>query len=792
MRGDGIAMVYRRQGSRPVMRGRAGRAAGAAALLVLAVAGVARAQSTETSAEAADTLEEIMVTARKFAESLQDSPVSVSAFTGEALEARAITNLEEVSRYTPNMVFFPNGIAGGSAGQPFIRGVGQFDFVVTTDPGVGIYLDGVYLARSLGSLLDLVDIERIEILRGPQGTLYGKNTIGGAINVVTRLPGNARELFGEVRTGRFDRIDARASVSLPMIPDVLAARVAVSTKNADGYGRRLLTGEEIGDEGTDAIQAVLDWRPSERLELVLSFDATRIDQRFAAAHLAAVNPAAPLVGLYAALVGPYDDRYVAQDPFVSNATGLNFNEQEIWGLAATLSWQLSGVLFKSITGYRAQEQQFGTDPDGSPEQLVDELDSTDQRQISQELQLTGTGLGERLRWVTGAYFLREDAAGTLDVQLFSALFPALEGLPAPLIPLAPGAVCPPPPDVPMPCLGGAGNPFNTIFDLTRLITLDQRTDSAAVYGQASFDVGARLGLTYGLRYTREEKDFFTSLLLPNSGVLVIPPTTRSDAWSDVSHRFGVEFHANDAVLLYASAAKGFKSGGFNGRGNTSNEVNSFDPEELWSYEIGLKSEWLGRRLRLNAAAFFNDYSDLQFTTQTVGSDGTQVILVGNAAEAEIKGIELELAALATSRLNVSASLGYLDAAYTRIEPNVVTIMRDSALIGAPEWSGALAADYTLPVSSWGELVLRSDYTWRSKTYFDASNTEAVAQGSYGLWNLGIALQSRRDAWTLSAGLLNAAGEVYRVSGVGVLDSLGFASAIYGRPREWFLQASVRF
>jgi iron complex outermembrane receptor protein len=744
------------------------------------------------AAQSAGGLEEVTVTARRFEESLQEAPVAVSAFGQEALEARSITNLEDIGRYVPNMQFFPNGIAGGSSGQPFIRGVGQFDFMITTDPGVAIYLDGVYLARSLGNLLDLVDVERIEVLRGPQGTLYGKNTIGGAINVVSRRPGNETELFGEVRVGDYDRIDARASVSLPVIEDRLAIRLAASTKNADGYGERLLTGEDMGDDDSTAFQAVVDWQPTDALDVTLAFDRTDVDQAFAVTHTEEINPAAPLQGLYNALVAPYDSRYITDDPYRSNATGLNSNEQDIWGASLTLSWQLGDLTLKSISGYRDQEQTFGTDPDGSPETIVDELDTTDQNQFSEELQLSGTSFGDRLRWVTGLYYFEEDADGLMDVTLLPGIFAAFEGLPGPFIPLAPGVTCPPPPDVPLPCAGGAGNPLNTIFDLTRIITLEQQTESFAAYAQASYQLTDPLSVTVGLRYTKEDKDFSTSLYLPTSQIFLIPPTDRSDSWSDVSPRLGVEYHASDDVLLYASAAKGFKSGGFNGRGSNANEVNAYEPEELWSYEVGIKSEWWERRVRLNAAAFFNDYEDLQFTTQTVAPDGTQVVLVGNAAKAEISGFEVELAAAPIDALNIGITVGYLDSKYTEIDDSVQTITLDSELIGAPEWTASASADFTVPLAEWAEIVLRSDYTYRSKTYFDAANTESVAQDGYGLWNAALTLQSPAQRWALTAGVLNVADEEYRVTGVGVLDSLGFASAIYGRPREWYVQASARF
>ena len=552
----------------------------------------------EVAAQTPGGLEEVTVTARRFEESLQETPVAVSAFGEEALEARAITNLEDIGRYVPNMQFFPNGIAGGSSGQPFIRGVGQFDFMITTDPGVAIYLDGVYLARSLGNLLDLVDVERIEVLRGPQGTLYGKNTIGGAINVVSRRPGNETELFGEVRVGDYDRVDARASVSLPLIEDRLAVRLAASTKNADGYGERLLTGDDMGDDDSTAFQAVVDWQPTDALDVTLAFDRTDVDQAFAVSHTEEINPAAPLQGLYNALVAPYDSRYITDDPYQSNATGLNSNEQDIWGASLTLSWQLGDLTLKSITGYRDQEQQFGTDPDGSPETIVDELDSTDQNQFSEELQLSGTSFGDRLRWVTGLYYFEEDAEGLMDVTLLPGIFAALEGLPGPFVPLAPGVTCPPPPGVPLPCAGGAGNPLNTIFDLTRLITLEQQTESFAAYGQASYQLTDPLSVTAGVRYTKEDKDFSTSLYLPTSQIFLIPPTERNESWSDVSPRLGVEYRASDESCSTRPPRRASRAADSTAAAATRTRSTPTSRRSSGRTSSGMKSEWWERRVRL--------------------------------------------------------------------------------------------------------------------------------------------------------------------------------------------------
>ena len=734
-------------------------------------------------------LEEITVTARKVEERLQETPLSVSAFTGADLAIRSITSLDQVSQITPNMSFFASAISGKNSGQAYIRGVGQFDYILSTDPGVGVYVDGVYLARSLGSILDLVDIERVEILRGPQGTLYGKNTVGGAIDVITRKPTQEQEGYAEVKVGSYDRFDVRASLSGPIVKDVLSAKLAVSGRNADGFGHRPLTGERPGDEDSKAVRAVLNWTPTDRLSVLLTGDYTRVDEQFSHHHTEAINTAAPLVGLHNALLPPYDERYITSDPFVDLSTDRNFNDQKIWGVSGTITWQGEGLTVKSITAYRDMDVAFGTDPDGSPEIIIDEEDHNEQDQLSQELQLSGLAFDERLNWVAGLYYLHEDGHATFDIRVHSDLFPALEALPGAFIPLAP-VPCPPPPGVPLPCVGGAGNPLNMIFDLDQFNTLEQTTKSKSVYAQGSWDFSGKLRGTYGIRYTDEKKNFFTSSYITRSGFFLLAPTTDRDSWNDVSHRFGLDYQWTEDLMTYISAAKGFKSGGFNGRARAVNEVQSFEPEEMWSYEAGFKSEWADHRLRLNGAVFYNDYTDLQFTLSSV-VNGLQSIVVGNAAEAEVKGFELELQALPVERLNLVASVGYLDSKYTKVDPGA-EITTANKLIGAPEWTASAGAEYAVPLGSGGDLKLRADYSYRSKVYFDAVNTESTAQDGYGLWNLRATFESAGQTWAIAAGLTNAADKTYKSMGVGVLESLGFSSAIYGRPREWFLQGTYRF
>ncbi|MBM5812375.1 MAG: TonB-dependent receptor [Gammaproteobacteria bacterium] len=608
-----------------------------------------------------------------------------------------------------------------------------------------------------------------------------------------------------MKTGSYRGFNARANLSLPIKPGLLAAKLAVGSRNANGFGGRPAVGDEMGDEAADALQAQLRWTPGGDFEALLSADYTHVDSHLNVNHVELFNTNAPLVALHNALagplrpfhtvdMGPYGSQYYSVDPFVSNGTGSNLMDIEIWGVSLVLDWTMGPVSVKSITAYRTLDQAIGIDPDGSPEPFIDENDRIDQNQFSQELQFSGQARSDRLKWVAGLYYMQEESISEVTAYVASDLFPAFEQLPGPMIPLGPWG-CPQPPGSPLPCLGGAGNPFNVIFDLDQVNYMTQDTESYAAYAQSTYAFNDRWSGTLGLRYTRDEKDFFIQALRMRTPIPLLPPSTQSESWSDTSLRAGLDFQASDDVLLYFSVAEGFKSGGFNGRARNTGELEGYGPELILSYELGMKSEWLDRRLRLNMAAFFSDYEDVQLTEQRLDpTTGTQTIVTQNAGDAEIKGFEAELEARPVPQLRLNAALGYLDARYTRISANAAAtgLTLQHKLIGTPEWTASAGAEYTIPAGDSGEVVLRGDYSYRAKTYFQLLNEESIAQPGYGLANVRVAFNSADGDWTIATGVTNVTDKVYRASGVSVLDSLGFSVGWYGRPREWFLQGILRF
>ncbi|MEL7028849.1 MAG: TonB-dependent receptor [Pseudomonadota bacterium] len=753
-------------------------------------------------AQGAGALDNIVVTARRKEERLQQTPVSVTALTREDLNARSATDLDSIDNFAPNISVSGAPLSSGVSfsASAFIRGIGQGDFLATTDPGVGIYVDDVYLARAQGALLDLSDIERVEVLRGPQGTLFGKNAIGGVIHAVSAEPDEEFSGYGEVSFGRFNRLRVRGDVNVPLT-DELFLRVAASVRNSDGYGERrdLFTNEKVDEQGTEdrvGGRARLKWEPTDTFDATLSFDYARVREEAAMNVITSADPTNGFLAFFNGFVAdpaPYDfDQIISDDPFV-NFNGApdrddNRADMDNWGLGLVMNWDLGPVSLKSITSYRDLEVIFGRDGDGGPQKILDNLGELDQIQFSQELQLAGSLFDDRVDWLTGAYFLHEDADDLTDVRVGSGIFAALEALPGAVVPLAPGAICPGDPA----CAGGAGNPVNVGFDNDFLGLNELETTSYALFATATTRLTDMFAVTTGIRWTHEDKEQVIPFYIRSaSGVDAIPPGTSFDeSYDAITPKFSLEFTPTDDLLLYASAARGFRSGGFNGRPTLTLSLGPFGQEFLWSYEAGVKAEWFENRLRTNAAFFFSDYSDIQ-TTVIVNEGATVAPRTDNAGDAEIKGVEVELLAAPTDGLLFEASAGYIDAEYTSLG-DAVEISIDNEFPQTPKWTFHLAGQYTLPLSGLGELTTRVDYSYKGDHFIDPQNLDGLFQESYGLLGARMAFTPDSGAYTVAVYGTNLTDEVFITSGTGVFLSVGFDEAIRGRPREFGGSVSINF
>lgn len=734
------------------------------------------------AAEPEASLEEVVVSARRREESLQQTPVSIVAFSGADLESRQIATVADVGRFAPNVSFDAGAaLAGGSnAVTVFIRGVGQTDFNLTVDPGVGLYVDGVYVSRSVGALLDTAAIEQVQILRGPQGTLFGKNTIGGAVVLTSRRPGDTLAFAADVATGRYGRVDVKTVLDVPF-GERLRGLFSIARFTRDGYVRRLSDGGEMGDRDQWSGRATLEWDALDALTLNLTVDAMRARERaagielltvdenglFAVTHNIFQNATTCAPGVPGRGTDPrcYTDRWVTDTDYTTFAGDRNASDTDVRGAALTATWRAGWGEIKSITAYRELDSSFLLDADGSPLAIASTANDYRQDQLSQELQFTGTSFDERLKWLAGLYLLRE--RGTDRNSLDWSIGAAVSG-------------------------GSVDN------------------DSAAAFAQLTWSLTPAASLSAGLRYTDESKRFTpdqsllafdptVSAVLFGAGLtdlsgqpltagdLLLPRIEAETSAREVTPSVTVDYRITDAAFAYATFSRGFKSGGFTQRVFPPlPAAPSFDPEFVDNYEVGIKTELFDRRMRLNLAAFTMNYTDLQITvTRFVAPT------IENAGKARSRGAELDFEARPFGALRVAGGIGYTDADYRRVPANAAPVTVSSRLPNAPRWTGTLAMAADVARIGSGLLRAHADWSYKGEHYKDAANSAALRQGGYGLLGANLTWESDAARWVLSAGVTNVADKRYLVTGNADLSGGGYAYGIFGRPREWFLSIGYR-
>lgn len=773
-----------------------------ATLVIPAGPAIAQVQ-TEASESPASGIEVITVTARRRAESMQDTPIAISAVTGEGLQARGIENVTQIGDFTPNVKFNSSVpvSASNATAAIFIRGIGQNDYQLSADPGVGLYLDGVFISRGVGNVLDVLNIERIEVLRGPQGTLFGRNTIGGAVSVVTKKPG--RELAGLVEgtTGQFGRVQIKGNVDLPLGEGIYSSLAGFYHKR-DGYVKGIVLGApDLGDTDNLAGRFALRLEPSSDLTIDLAVDGSRTRENSAPNVAIAIDENAPAAQYWNAAysgaaatctsttnparftnpacfnsqwaVGPYrhGGTFSAISPIFANGNPKPYqsgSDVNIWGVSGTLEWKLAdNVTFKSITAYRKVTGFWTRDSDHSPASIIQTNSDWKQDQFSQEVQLLGDLADGKLNWVVGGYYADEAGNHQDLVNIVDAVF-----------------------------LSGA--------------VLEGK--SLAFFGQATYELAPGLNLTGGIRWTEDEKTFGNAnQFVVEAGFLTGAPfnpdgsglqdgdplmgplgqtsTIKDKAWTpmaSLSYRFSPE------VLTYLSYSKGFKGGGFTQRVFPPFAfIPSFQPETSETYEFGFKTDLLDRAVRLNGAMFMNNYKNLQITVNdpTLGF----APIIQNAAEARIQGFELELLAVPVAGLRIDAGLGYLDAKYRKVDIRALNagVTTKTKLQNAPEWTMSAGVSYAIEAGDIGSFQPRVDWSYRSRVYNDAVNTPLLVQDGYHLINASVAFNDPSETWGMTLGVKNLTKEVYL--GSGYADSFGgITEGVYGRPREWYLSARYKF
>lgn len=737
-------------------------------------------------------LEEITVTARRRAESLQDTPIAISVLTANDLNVRQVQSADQLADITPNVTFDPVAFASGrnSAAQIYIRGIGQTDFTAVTDPGVGLYIDGVYFARSIGAVLDFLDVDQVQILRGPQGTLFGRNTIGGAILVNSRKPSDEMSGSIKVEIGSDSKLFATGYLDLPF-SETLKSKFAVSRRVRDGYVTRVTDGEDFGDDDTWGARAAFLWTPTENFEAFVTADYTKERENGTPIVSGGVND----LQFFASIVNFVDFSCGAPFPFAPpTSTNGNPNcanetafigefknggifstatELDMWGVGVTLTWDVSDLLtIESISAYRDIDSFAALDVDGTPHEIFATHNNFEHHQFSQELQFSGTALDDRLKWLIGLYYFEEEATDDDSVLL------------------------------------ATGNIHSGGF-------IDN--DSAALFGQATYDVTDRLSLTFGLRRTEDTKRFTPDQFVtgesllgpfgvePGSALTALGPQpigtrllTKAEfirKFDDTSAIASIAYKWTDNILTYFSFSEGFKSGGFDQRFEApvpSGEPSGFEPEFATSYELGFKTDLFENRLRLNAAFFHTDYEDLQIVIRETFNP-----ITFNGGEVDINGFELEGVFVPNPNLMITAAVGYIDAEYVKLSDEVINnptpILLDNKLVNTPEFSTSLGVAYTIVRREWGTVTPRFDWSFHGESYNDAVNSPQVKQDSYHMLNAAVIFESPDGHWEAMLAGRNLLDETYVVTGNSAFDTgASFTEVVYGRPAEWAFSVKYNF
>ncbi len=735
----------------------------ASAISALAMPGQAWAQEAEVEASA-DALGEIVVTARKRSESLQDVPVSVSAISGDALRAGYLQDLSDVGGIAPNVVIDPTiGFSNGASIS--IRGVSFQDIEKSFDPAIGVVVDGVFLGTNSQALLDNFDIERIEVLRGPQGTLFGKNTTGGTINVTRIRPGFTLGGEASYSYSSFDTHDVQAAVNLPLADDVAAARLAVNWRQSDGYLTNTANGERLGGSDIFQFRGALLLNPTEDWEMYLNYDyvADRGDTAalrnaslptdlFALPGLLGINPFFPG---YPADTGPLDE-------FRSDA--LNIADYTTHAISMEMNFDREDFTITSITGFRAVDEDVYSDFDAENTANFNSRRVQDFEQLTQELRLT-TNWSDRYEFVAGVYYFRSDydLVQTIDVLT--------DWIPCNVLP----------------------QPFSS-FGCAQTGFSGQTTESYAAFIQGNINLGSQFRLTLGGRYTHENKNFYSTPLSFPIGAL--GSIAQEESWNDFSPRISLDYRPNDDLMLFASYASGFKSGGFNGRAQTITSTGPYDPEKVNTFEFGVRSEWADSRLRVNATTFYTDYQDLQVDLLRTAAGGTgQETVVENAASATIYGFELEVEAVPTEGLRLFGNLGLLHAEYEEFVADIglglgVVDNSNLDLRRAPKVTYSVGASYEFPVGDAGNIQANLLYNWQDDLHTTTQNLELGHRQSVGMLSGSIGFSSHNDRWALSVFGRNLTDEFFVTDGIAIggLVSLQTVS----QPRQIGIRLDLRF
>jgi len=756
--------------------------------LGLAMAGgLSTAAPVAYSQDVAGALEEVIVTARKVFESLQDVPVAVTAFSGETIDSYVMRDIREMEGFIPNVVIDSVSVSPAGASL-YIRGVGTQEVERSFDPAVGVVIDGVPLSFVNGSMANTFDFASFEVLRGPQGTLFGRNTTGGVINVTRTKPTGELGFRYEATLGNDDRVDLKGVLNFPIVEGKLAGKLGFASQKDGGLRRNTLLGERVGDADNQQYNATFLWTPTEDFDALFTYvkyedtndgiplqNITSVNANPALTEVPCILPAVVFGEVCGDAVT--DIESLTQDYY--NPVDFEWDSYTL-----NMNWDVGVGVVTTVLGYQETDEEVKTDFDGSSLNFfhANRLQVSDQ--TSAEIRFASSEeLSDSWSFVAGVFWLEDE----YELEQRTSL----------------GA------------FGGADGP-NTLFQNPMT---EHSRDAWAVFGSFVFELTDQLNLTVGGRYTEEKKEFFGQQFFGGSTANGFPgfiPGTADDLfvfgqpifvpmssaggeedWDEFSPKIGLDYRINDDVLTYFSYSEGFRSGGFNGRNSDPSNIGPFDPEFVDNYELGMKGEFLDNRLRLNVAAFYTDYSDKQEEVIEPDGFGGSNTVVRNASTVEIVGLETELTFAITEHFLLNANFGYLDAQYDEYLADlsgdgIITDNSNLELRRVPEWTGGINGTYTMPLGS-GDLIAFVGYRYTDEYFVEVANDPRGLLDERGVWDATLSYEfeiSEGNSMKITAFGRDLTDEVDFNSAVVVPGVIAFGAVSGGR--EYGLQVSGSF
>lgn len=738
---------------------------------VVAVGGTPALAETE---EDDGVIEEIVVTAQKRAQKLQETPLALTALSSDVVDERQIDGVRKLSQLAPSLVFNRSGTAANT----YMRGVGQDIATVLGEPGVALFIDDVYQGANFAQVATYNDLERVEVLRGPQGTLYGRNTTGGNINIYTRTPNFEDAFETSVLYGAYNRLKGTVAGQTTLVEHRLAVRGSLVTDSNDGYRDNPFNGDDLEERDVRSGAVTLLFTPSDTVELVMRADWNKQDDDNPAWDYLQVVPGSGLAPqIFGGMAAP------GADDIRSERDDSEYNTEH-WGVSANLSWDVGAANVKSITAYRESDQDVNYDNDGTDASFFNTSGGQSSEQFSQEVNLSGTSFEDKVEWITGVFFFQHDIniVWNFDLQvlqgLFEALFPDIQNGFMP--PLPPGGLGDPTRnplyDVRIPSGAGSAVPF---LDFRNL----QELDSIAAFVQGTYSVTDTLRITAGVRYTDDEKNnrqTVTTNVSP-AGCRDLP---LSETWRETTWKLGMDWDVSDNALFYASASRGFKSGGF----NSGTCDNPFGPETINAYEAGLRSTMADGRVLMNLAGFIYDYQDLQATLFVNNASRLE-----NATDTEMRGLEGELIVMAGAGFEFDAQVSWMDTEYKDfVTTNPMTGLLEDAsgnqVLRAPDFSFNVGIQYTFETTGESTLTLRYEASYKDDYYTTVFNDDFSLVEEHTVQNARVFW--RGGAWEVQAFVENLADQDY-IENLLAVATVGGVIGSWAPPRTWGVELRYR-